>query len=107
MAYEENQVYAKYLKDKITSEGGGCDDCNQSSETDDCGCCPPGLIATYDESGNKLGCLTPADSEEFLTNNKNCPQGYVALYDNTASKFLGCVSEATFADLYEAVNPAG
>lgn len=106
MAYNDNKEYAKYLKNKITSGcsdcGGGCDD-----STDDCKCCPNGLVAVYDESGNRLGCLTPNDAQEFTENTRSCPQGYAALYKNgDPNVFLGCVSESEFASLYTSVNPA-
>lgn len=103
MAYGDNKDYAKYLKNKITS---GCSDCEEFSSEDDCKCCPPGLVAQYDEDGNRLGCLTPQDSQEYTENTRSCPQGYVALYkEGETPLFRGCVNESEFVALYEALNP--
>ena len=104
MAYEDSQVYNKYLSEPSSSQS---DDCGCSGSSSKCSCCPPGLIAVYNTDGVHLGCLTPADAEEYNTNNKSCKEGFVALYKNgTPNVFLGCVSEDTFQALYEAVNPA-
>ena len=107
MVYQESKDYAKYLQSKITSGcSEGCSDCNESS-SDDCGCCPPGLIAVFDGEGNRLGCLTPSDAEAYNAANRTCAEGYLALYkeSTTPPTFLGCVSESEYAALYAAVNP--
>lgn len=108
MAYDENTTYAKYLKKKCIEElhSGGCNDCNEGCDDNDCSCCPPGLIAVYDDKGVHQGCLTPNDAELFHQNTFTCQDGYVKLYKaGTPDQFLGCVSEEKFADLYAAVNP--
>lgn len=109
MAYQDNQTYAKYLKKKCIEEGhghhhdhGNCTDCDENK----CTCCPPGLVAVYDDKGVHQGCLTPADAEEFHTNTFTCIDGYVKLYkEGTPAQFLGCVSQTEFVALYAAVNP--
>lgn len=104
MAYNENQVYAKYLKKKCIDEG--CDDCKDCGEENKCSCCPPGLVAVYDDNGNHTGCLTPNDAETLHASTFTCQDGYVKLYKSgTPDVFLGCVSETEFAALYAAVNP--
>lgn len=99
---------ADYLKRQAVSEGGcGCqgesheDSCSQK----DCSCCPPGLVGIWDDKGNNLGCLTPADAELYTINTYECQDGYVKLINNTSGQFLGCVSETAFGALYTQVNP--
>lgn len=103
MAYEDNQVYAKYLAEEIKSEGG-CSECEGASK---CGCCPIGLVAVYNTDGVQVACLTPADAQEYETNNKSCKEGFIALYKNSVDPplFMGCVSEDSFETLYPIVNP--
>lgn len=107
MAYNENQVYAKYLKKKCLEEGSGCQEgCSDGCDDAKCSCCPAGLVAVYDDKGVHQGCLTPTDAELFHTNTFTCQDGYVKLYKTgTPDVFLGCVSETEFVALYTAVNP--
>lgn len=103
--------YANYLKRQVLSGGkGGCG-CEGSSHEDsccddkkDCSCCPPGLVGVWDDKGNNLGCLTPADAELYTINTYECADGYAKLMNNTTGDFLGCVSESQFATLYPLVN---
>jgi hypothetical protein len=104
MAYESNQVYAKYLSTGSSSDSG-CSDCNGNSSSEECSCCPPGLVAVFDENGVAQGCLTPSDAELWMAS-RPCKDGYVKLYKNSPTEtFLGCVSQEEFAALYAAVNP--
>lgn len=102
--------YANFLKSKAVGEHGGCG-CEGSHEEGccedkkDCSCCPPGLVGVWDDKGNNLGCLTPADAELYTINTYECADGYAKLMNNTTGDFLGCVSEAQFATLYPLVNP--
>ena len=103
--YDESKVYAKYLKDKLTHGHSGCSECNDSSNP--CDCCPPGLVATYDGEGNRLGCLTPNDAQEFVEATRSCAEGYVAVYkESPTPTFRGCVSETEFEAVNAALNPA-
>lgn len=98
---------ADFLKKKAIGEhGGGCG-CSEGTDCseNDCSCCPPGLVGVWDDAGNNLGCLTPADAELYTINTLKCQDGYVKLINNTTGQFLGCVSEAAFGDLYTQVNP--
>lgn len=108
MAYEDSQVYAKYLSSGCGSStsSSGCSECGEStSECSDC--CPAGLVSVKDENGAHVGCLTPTDAQEYYTNVRRCQPGYAALIKNDATPvFLGCVSESEFATLYATVNPA-
>jgi hypothetical protein len=107
--YQDNQVYAKYLKKKCLEESAGCGECNDGCGEgceEKCSCCPAGLVAVYEADGTHKGCLTPADAELFHKETFTCQSGYVKLYkEGTPSVFLGCVSESEFAELYAAVNP--
>ena len=109
MAYEDPTVYAKYLKNKITSGCADCSDCNDCGDggcDDKCSCCPAGLVAVYNADGVHSGCLTPSDSEEYNAA-KPCASGFVKLYKNSPTpQFLGCVSQDEFATLYAALNPS-
>lgn len=104
--YNDNQIYAKYLSKKSTDDDG-CNDCKDSNDCDEkCSCCPPGLVAVYDDKGAHQGCLTPNDAEAFHTSTFTCQDGYVKLYKaGTPGQFLGCVSESEFVALYAKVNP--
>lgn len=79
--------------------------CGCGSEKDECGCCPPGLVAQYDDNGVHLACLTPNDAELFQRNTFSCKDGYVKLIRTSDGMFFGCVSETEFVTLFEAVNP--
>lgn len=104
MAYDPSTVYAKYLNSSSSSESG-CTDCNQSSSSEECSCCPPGLVGVTGDDGEPAGCLTPNDAALFNAS-KPCQPGFVKLYKTSTSEFLGCVSEGEFAAIYAAVNPA-
>lgn len=107
MAYNDNQVYAKYLKGKCLEESSteGCG-CTGATTKDNCTCCPPGLVAVYDSNNAHIACLTPEDAEAYVAS-MPCQPGYVKLNKNgTPTVFLGCVPSDEFAALYAAVNPA-
>ncbi len=117
MAYTDPK---EYLKFKSTSGCGcgetstdPCNDCSGGCDDNDCSCCPPGLIAIYDDKGNHTGCVTANDAELYQKNTFTCQDGYVKLFrlnlqsdkTLTAAEFLGCVSESEFVAMYNAVNP--
>lgn len=117
MPYSDGRQYTKYLKNKCLESTlpsdhhhkHGCSDCPDEEEgCDDCGCCPVGLVAVFDENGKQITCLSPADAELYNTNNTKCTPGFVKLYQNNTSPatFLGCVSESEYATLYATVNPS-
>jgi hypothetical protein len=100
--YDSQRDYIKHLKSKALKEEGDCGCKDAAGE--DCGCCPPGLVAIFDDAGHNIGCLTPNDAELYETNLQKCEQGYVKLIRNSDGVFLGCVSEDKFEELYESVN---
>lgn len=96
MAYEDHTIYTPYL----TAASTGID-CNTG-----CQCCQDGLVAVYNSDGKYIGCLTPADAQEYNTNNVYCTQGFLALYKaGSPATFIGCVSQDDFLTLYQALNP--
>lgn len=110
--YTDQRNYIKFLKNKCIESIGGtpCDECNEpcSGECDDdCTCCPPGLIAVYDDNGKHIACLTPNDAEVFNKSTFKCADGFIKLYDKTQTDplFVGCVSEDNFVSLNAALNP--
>lgn len=104
MAYQENDVYSKYLSSSSNSEGCADGGCHESS-TNDCECCPPGLVKATGPDGSFVGCLTPADAAQFATDTRQCADGFVALIETATSKFRGCVPAADFIELNTAINP--
>jgi hypothetical protein len=105
--YEDKTVYAKYLKASLSSSHSGCSECSDHSSNDYCECCPPGLVEVKDVDGNRVGCLTPSDADQYNSNNRTCQQGYLPLYkEGETPEFRGCVSESVFAELYAVLNPS-
>lgn len=115
MAYTDPKEYLKFK----SASGCGCgetstdpcNDCNDCNDND-CSCCPPGLVAIYDDKGAHTGCVTANDAELYQKNTFTCQDGYVKLFrlnslkdSITAAEFLGCVSESEFVAMYNAVNP--
>lgn len=88
MAYDTPQDYAKILAMTSSKEdcgcGGECDECKE-----ECGCCPPGLVAVKDADGNHVSCLTPNDAEQYMLNTFTCKEGYVKYI--VEGKFIGCI----------------
>lgn len=102
--YDDQKTYIKFLKEKSLKEGHehgcGCDSCGD----DKCGCCPPGLIAIFDDNQNQIACLSPNDAELYRKNTSTCQDGYLRLVRLADGEFFGCVSEENFKDLYDNIN---
>lgn len=107
MPYTDQQEYAKHLKKKCQEqEGSGCEGCNEGCADNDCTCCPPGLVAVYDDQGKHIACLTPNDAELYKSSNFSCQDGYVVLVQTVGGKnFFSCISEDKFQDIYSTLNP--
>lgn len=109
--YTNQKDYLKFLKKKCQGEhhhhDSPCEGCKEGCEGCDekCSCCPPGLVAVYDDKGNHTGCLTPSDAELYQKNTFTCQDGYVKLVNDTTGAVLGCVTESEFVEMYNAVNP--
>jgi hypothetical protein len=103
--YTDQQQYAKFQNKSKCSEHGHSDGCG-CKESDDCGCCPPGLVAVPDADGKNVACLTPNDAELYNKNTFMCKPGYIKLVRNSTGEVLGCVSESEYIALNASVNPA-
>ena len=90
--YDEQSVYSKYQAD--------CD-----TPIDACECCPPGLVAVFDDCGHKAGCLTPHDAEHYNMNKIKCAEGYMKLVDPNTGDFLGCVTPEEASILLAQLSP--
>jgi len=94
--YSAATAYAKFLKGKCKEEcgcGGECDECKGCNECkDDCGCCPPGLVAVKDNEDNHVACLI-----------FQCREGVVKAYDSDGD-FVGCLSVTDYV-AYKATLP--
>ena len=113
MAYTDPKEYLKFQSSGCGCDGAStdpCKDCSEGCDDKDCSCCPPGLVAIYDDKGNHTGCVTANDAELYQKNTFTCQDGYVKLCKvnkdtGEVLNFLGCVSESEFAALFTAVNP--
>lgn len=103
MAYTDQQEYSKHLKHKTCSGENHGNGCGCKPESEDCSCCPPGLVAVYDRNNTHVGCLTPNDAVQY---NKELPclPGSIKMFQGDI--FMGCVTEAEYAAIYAALNPA-
>ena len=103
MAYDDKQVYAKYLKKKCQGEGCGDHDhhdhgCNGCE--DECSCCPPGTVEVVNVEGKVVGCLTPNDTQQYMIDSYACPPGYVKTIDPVTGKFMGCLTPDEYKIIY-------
>jgi len=98
MAEFDNQDI--YNKHQSSCEEGDCG-CNSK---DDCGCCPPGLVAVKDCDGN-ISCLTPNDAACFKVNSHIPVEGYVKLYDPISGEYLGDVTSQEALNYISAIDP--
>lgn len=107
MAYTDPKEYLKFQSTDCGCNKSSENPCSDCSDCDDskCSCCPPGLVAIYDDKGNHTGCVTANDAELYQKNTFTCGDGYVKLFKSTTGEFLGCVTETEFVALYAAVNP--
>lgn len=102
--YTDPKEYIKFLTEKCKQESSDCEGCSEDCSDDKCSCCPPGLVAIYDENNNHVGCLTPGDAELYQKNTFKCEDGYVKLIKTTTGDFLGCISESEFVTIFNAIN---
>lgn len=82
----------KYNLPTVYNKYQGCE--GESEPKEDCSCCPPGLVAVYDECNRHLGCVTPNDAEHLMMSQQKCPEGYVKTIHPTTGEFLGCLPPA-------------
>lgn len=96
--YNDQSIYNKH------QEGCGDGDCNSCN--DDCGCCPPGLVAVYDCKGAHAGCLTPNDAAVYNNSQESCAEGYVKLFHPINGEYMGCVTPEDASILIAQLDPA-
>jgi hypothetical protein len=97
--FDNQDVYNKHQTecDCDNKESCGC-------KSDDCGCCPPGLVGYYDAQGNFMGCLTPTDAACLEVEGVVPPQGYQKVYStgDSSGTFIGIMSNADAIAYYQA-----
>ena len=102
MPYNENSEYNKYLQ---SNSGSSSDDSNCCGDSDpDCGCCPIGTVAVYNEDGSHAGCLTPNDAEIYNNALINPEEGYVKTFHPVTGAYLGSMSVDASIRLLEFLN---
>lgn len=120
--YDDPRVYIKYNRNKRKKDECDCDEKKNDHEEDcdcgeckkscgceekkDCGCCPSGLVAVYDDNDELVGCLTPNDAELYMKNTIKCQDGFGKLFKVSTGEFLGCFTAADIVTLYALINPA-
>ena len=85
--FDNQTEYQKHLTECGCEDSSSCG-CNDN----DCGCCPPGLVAINDSKGNHLGCLTPNDASCYDVAKEIPVEGFMKLYDPVSNAFLGIVT---------------
>lgn len=100
MAYDNQDIYNKHQSDGCSCSG----ECN-CGNSEDCGCCPAGLVSVFDDCGKHAGCLTPNDAEEYNTGKLTCAEGYVKFFHPVTNKFMGCISTEDALLLLTALTP--
>lgn len=106
--YTDQKEYRKFLASKCNEHGHHHEEspCGCKDEDNKCSCCPPGLVALYDDKGIHLGCLTPNDIDIYHQRNFTCQDGYVVLIQSGATgDVYSCISEETYLALNPPVTP--
>lgn len=104
--YTDQQEYAKFNQKKGCGEHGHPDDCGcKGPKEDGCGCCPVGLVESYDSQGHVAFRSTPNDAELYLDNIFTCKDGYGKLLD-ADGKFVGCFLPSDLETLYPIYHPS-
>jgi len=79
--FDEQDVYNKH------QTSCDCEDPTTCGCNDDCGCCPPGLVAVT--VNGQVSCLTPNDAACFTSENHIPAQGYQKVYNPTTGQYIG------------------
>jgi len=79
-------------------------DCGCSSNSEECGCCPPGLVSVTDDCGNHVGCLTPNDASAYEVTKHIPPTGYVKAFDPVTGHYLGDLTPADWIEYQAALD---
>jgi len=97
-AFDNQDVYNKH------QPACECDGECSCGTKDDCGCCPPGLVAVKDCNGN-ISCLTPNDAACLKTGEHIPVEGFVKLYHPITGAFLGDVTPADALNYIATIDP--
>jgi len=106
MAYDNQTTYNKFNAKDCTCEDKSNCTCGCKSgcpPKEKCGCCPVGLVEVKDKDGNNIGCLSPNDAQEYMTNTFRCPDGYIRLLEPVTFRFLGCLTPTEYAEYVAAL----
>ncbi|PHS05095.1 MAG: hypothetical protein COA88_12805 [Kordia sp.] len=95
--YDDQSTYNKHQGDC------GDGDCGSS---DDCGCCPPGLVAVYDCKGTHAGCLTPNDAAVYNNSLETCAEGFLKFFHPITGEYMGCATPEEISTLSAQLDPA-
>lgn len=87
---------------------GGCDCEGECScgKSEQCGCCPPGLVALTDDCGKHIACVTPNDAAVYKITKHIPATGYIKLFNPTTGDYLGDVTPSQGIEIMAAINPA-
>lgn len=86
----------------------GCEcegDCT-CGKKEQCGCCPPGLVALLDDCGKHIACVTPNDAAVYKLTKHIPPTGYIKTFNPTTGDYLGDLTPQQAIEIMAAINPA-
>lgn len=87
--------------------GCDCEDItNCGCSTNDCGCCPPGLVGVTDCKGNHIACLTPNDAAEYNTRNHIPEPGLTKVFHPLTGLYLGDMTPAEAIAYLSVIDPS-
>jgi hypothetical protein len=107
ISYDNSSVYNKYASDCESCGSSDSSSCGCNTSSSDCGCCPVGTVAIYDDCGKHLGCLTPTDADKFVNAKLEVPEGYVKVFHPTTGDYLGALPPAQAIELLNFLNGDG
>lgn len=93
MPYDKQTDYQKFQS------------CEEGVKPEECSCCPPGLVAIYDDCGHHTGCLSPNDASIFNNSQETCAEGYIKLYHPVSNEYLGCVATSEYLAIITGLTP--
>lgn len=88
---------SEYNKFQSTCDCENCDS-NESCScktSDDCGCCPVGTVAIYDDCGKHIGCLNPSDAAQYFVDTVDVPEGFIKII-GPDGEYIGLLTIADY-----------
>jgi len=98
--FDAQSTYNKFQGD-CNCEG----DCS-CGKKEQCGCCPPGLVALLDDCGKHIACVTPNDAAVYKITKHIPATGYIKLFNPTTGDYLGDLTPSQALEIMAAINPA-